>query len=137
MSAVRVRLVVDGAWDGEQASVPLGLAGLALTFLPGPRSSSAEAKRLGAAIREHGPGRPEVGRVASHGRCTPGHVTLCHLAPAPAVGYGTLKEMGVSRACRSRASAIANGWSSQNRSLRFASRKTTRSEAARSLNSAP
>lgn len=57
-----VLLVADGPWDWGQTWIALGLAGFALTFLPGFVFLTPEARRLVAAMREHGPGHPEVGR---------------------------------------------------------------------------
>jgi uncharacterized membrane protein len=55
-------LVLDGPWTFDALWVVLGLAGFALTFLPGLVFLTPESRRLGEAMQRHGPGSPEVAR---------------------------------------------------------------------------
>jgi uncharacterized membrane protein len=57
-----VLLVVDGPWTFGELWIVVGLAGFALSFLPGYVYLSPESKRIREAIAREGPGGPEVAR---------------------------------------------------------------------------
>lgn len=57
-----VLLVEDGPWSWGELWVALGLIGFALTFLPGLLFLSPEARRIAAAMQQHGPTSSEVVR---------------------------------------------------------------------------
>jgi uncharacterized membrane protein len=55
-----VLLVVDGPWSWGDLWIVLGLAGFALTFLPGFFFLTPESKRIRDAVQREGPGSPEA-----------------------------------------------------------------------------